>query len=309
LEIGLTNAKLSVGKTHELNTQKVTPARTSIAEDAIFIPKPHKRVEFKAVSSQEASVQDLKLPGSGGSTDVNGEHIKLGSLGKHGLTAEMDASSYRGNGTSPRMEMVINNVPEKDFGVIAGQEEGRQTNHAETTHYSQQYDAYGRPRIGFSREPYDFAATKYIVKSSEIKMKSNVAQSQEAFAYADKRYNKLDPALQDDRNMFLGAPDEAAKKLEEVKKPSIPGNEGKDPVSLPGQNAAEERKANEVITNLPGQNIEKLEPNEASSKKEYQEKIGIDFTRLITPSAKDTGNNNPPDHTRDKQHPSISLKI
>ena len=311
MEIGLTNAKLSVGKTQELQTQKVTPARTSIAEDAIFIPKPHKRVEFKSVSTQETKVtpEDLKLPGSGSNSEkgTDGKNIQLGSLGKHGLTAEMDATAYQGSST-PRTEMVINKVPEKDFGVITGQEEGRQTNHASSTHYSQQYDAYGRPRIGFSREPYDFAATKYIVKSSEIRLKHNSAQSKEAFAYADQRFNKQTPADIENREMFLGAAEEMDKKLEEAKSPVVLGSKEKSEIG-PKETLSKNEKENEVISNLPAQNKKEFVPIGTTDGKELEEKTGVDFTKLITNNRNQTNQNDASDHTRDKNRPSISLKI
>ncbi len=157
MSLGLTNARLSMG-TRQLRTQKVAPARTSIAEDAKFIPKPRKRVEFKL---------------AGG----NGANIGRGPLGKNGLTAQFNDSAYRGRPAIVVME--INANPQKDFSVIATQEEGRQTNRAAQTHYTQQYDSYGRPIIGFSREPYDFAATKYISITSQIKFQENVEKTRE----------------------------------------------------------------------------------------------------------------------------------
>jgi hypothetical protein len=180
--IGLTNARLAGGAIH---IQKITPARTSIAEDAIFIPKPRKRVDFKISDSSKMAVANL--PGSGqaiGSPDIGG-NLKMGSLGKDGLTASFTKESYSSRANHVDIEYDRN--PEKDYDVIAPQEEGRQTNNAHTTHYSQQYDAYGRPRIGFSREPYDFAATKYIYKTSEIRLMENVESSRAAYAYADMR--------------------------------------------------------------------------------------------------------------------------
>ena len=157
MSLGLTNARLSMG-TRRLRTQKVAPARTSIAEDAKFIPKPRKRVSFKLMGG-------------------NGANIGQGQLGKNGLTAQFNDSAYQGRPAMVVME--INRNPQKDYSVIATQEEGRQTNRAAQTHYTQQYDSYGRPIIGFSREPYDFAAAKYISMTSQIKFQENVEKTRE----------------------------------------------------------------------------------------------------------------------------------
>lgn len=158
MSLGLTNARLSPMGGRRLRTQKVAPARTSIAEDAKFIPKPRKRVHFKLIGG-------------------NGGNIAQGRLGKFGLTAQFNESAY--NGKPPIVVMEIDNTPAKDYSVIATQEEGRQTNHAAQTHYTQQYDSYGRPIIGFSREPYDFAAAKYISLTSQIKFQENVDKTRE----------------------------------------------------------------------------------------------------------------------------------
>ena len=157
MSLGLTNARLSMG-TRRLRTQKVAPARTSIAEDAKFISKPRKRVTFKLMGG-------------------NGGNISKGQLGKNGLTAQFNESAYHGRPALVVME--IDRNPQKDFSVIATQEEGRQTNRAAYTHYTQQYDSYGRPIIGFSREPYDFAAAKYISMTSQIKFDENVEKTRE----------------------------------------------------------------------------------------------------------------------------------
>jgi len=158
MSLGLTNARLSPVGARRLRTQKVAPARTSIAEDAKFIPKPRKRVTFKLMGG-------------------NGANIGRGQLGRFGLTAQFNESAYRGRPAIVVME--INRNPQKDFSVIATQEEGRQTNRAAQTHYTQQYDSYGRPIIGFSREPYDFAASKYISMTSQIKFEENVTKTRE----------------------------------------------------------------------------------------------------------------------------------
>jgi len=190
MSLGLTNARLgSAGA--RAKVEKVAPARTSIAEDAKFIPKPYKRVKykvnagFKPLGAKPADggggPDAIPLPGQKNvkPSDVSGGNIRQGSLGKYGLTASFGRSEW--GGIVPKVEMVIDPTPEKDFSVIATQEEGRQTNRAAYTHYTQQYDAYGRPRIGFSREPYDFAAIKYIVKTSEIKFQENMDSTYEAY--------------------------------------------------------------------------------------------------------------------------------
>lgn len=215
LELGSARLNVTAKGVPRPPVQQVKPARTSIAEDAIFIPKPHKRVDFKIAKSgnsgettvQQAgakeAVKPIPLPGQAsdngggelkpvGSQDapvmVTGQNIASGSLGKHGLTAEFDKGSY--GAPEQLIKTEYHAVPQKDFTAIAGQEEGRQTNHAAQTHYTQQYDAYGRPRIGFSREPYDFAATKYVSKTSELKFQQNMAATREAYS----KYAAYDPA-------------------------------------------------------------------------------------------------------------------
>jgi hypothetical protein len=71
-------------------------------------------------------------------------------------------------------------TPSKQTEVIATQEEGRQVNRGQT-HFTQQYDSYGRPRIGFSREPYDFAATKFVSVTSQIAFQTNMANIHEEY--------------------------------------------------------------------------------------------------------------------------------
>jgi hypothetical protein len=164
--LGLTNARLTPVGGRRLRTQKVAPARTSIAEDAKFITKPHKRVRFKVTA-------DYVVMGG------NGSHIRQGQLGRDGLTARFDAEAY--GGRPPLVVTEIDYTPQKDYGVIAIQEEGRQTNRAAYTHYTQQYDSYGRPIIGFSREPYDFAATKYVSITSQIKFQENMEKTRELY--------------------------------------------------------------------------------------------------------------------------------
>lgn len=205
MALGLGSARLNVTAkgAPPPPVQQVKPARPSIAEDAVFIPKPHKRVNFKVNvpggGSGEVNVgfgdgksagKPIPLPGQAtdngggvmqpiGAQEVTGRNISYGSLGQHGLTAEFGKASYAAPEQLVKTEYAA--TPEKDFTAIAPQEEGRQTNNAKQTHYTQQYDAYGRPRIGFSREPYDFAATKYMSKTSQIKFQQNMQATRRAY--------------------------------------------------------------------------------------------------------------------------------
>ncbi len=209
---------------------KVAP---SIAEQAIFIPKPHKRVDFKLTT--EAQVMGggkggqplptlgsgghggnaVPLPGSGqtgsvalpGSDDGvtqggNGQNIAQGNLGTNGLTAQFNTAAYDGSNVGGSVEMQIIADPTKQHEVIATQEEGRQVNHKEI-HFTQQYDSYGRPRIGFSREPYDFAATKFMSITSQVRFQSNMAKAHEEY---DKYL--IDPNAQDPATAKSEAPKE-----------------------------------------------------------------------------------------------------
>lgn len=205
MALGLGSARLNVTAkgTPPPPVQQVKPARTSIAEDAVFIPKPHKRVDFKVnlpgggsgevnvgFGGGKSAAKQIPLPGEAtdngggvmqplGAQDVTGQNISYGSLGQHGLTAEFGKASYAPPEQLVKTEYAA--TPTKDFTAIAPQEEGRQTNNAKQTHYTQQYDAYGRPRIGFSREPYDFAATKYMSKTSQIKFQQNMQATRQAY--------------------------------------------------------------------------------------------------------------------------------
>ncbi|MBI5638064.1 MAG: hypothetical protein HZA03_08860 [Nitrospinae bacterium] len=205
MALGLGSARLNVTAkgAPPPPVQQVKPARTSIAEDAVFIPKPHKRVDFKVnvpgggtgevnvgFGGGKSAGKPIPLPGQAtdngggvmqpiGAQDVTGQNISYGSLGQHGLTAEFGKASYAAPEQLVKTEYAA--TPKKDFTAIASQEEGRQTNNAKQTHYTQQYDAYGRPRIGFSREPYDFAATKYMSKTSQIKFQQNMQATRQAY--------------------------------------------------------------------------------------------------------------------------------
>jgi hypothetical protein len=135
-------------------TQRTKPVAPSIAEGAIFIAKPMKRVEFQ-----------LELPNSQtapgqGNLDVNSANNKASGV--------------------PKVVMQVITNPEKDFSVWAAEQEGRQINHGKTLNFQQQYDAYGRPRMGDSREPYDFAYTKFMVKTSQLAFNQNIKAVTEA---------------------------------------------------------------------------------------------------------------------------------
>ncbi|MBI5177874.1 MAG: hypothetical protein HZA04_01275 [Nitrospinae bacterium] len=186
----LNNARLTVnaGKSYSPPVQKIKPARTSIAEDAVFIPKPHKRVDFKL---QSGAPGETGAGGAGG-----GENVSLKPLGSHGVTAEFGSNAQLANG-APKVVMEVIANPQKDFSVISTQEEGRQSHNASTVNFTQAYDAYGRPRIGFSREPYDFAFTKWMIKTSQLKFQQNVAESQAQFdKYAFDPKSLTDPNAQ-----------------------------------------------------------------------------------------------------------------
>ncbi len=181
MSLGLTNTKIGVGSpspgAYISRKHKVAP---SVAEQAIFIPKPHKRVSFK-LTTGGGDGGALPLPGSGKmiKPDVTGGNISRASLGKNGLTARFSAAAWQG-APGGYVKMEVDLTPEKQQQVIATQEEGRQVNHKEI-HFTQQYDSYGRPRIGFSREPYDFAATKFVSVTSQIAFEQNVSKTREGF--------------------------------------------------------------------------------------------------------------------------------
>lgn len=201
MSLGLPSAKFSsdqpiqrLGVTSR--QYKVAP---SIAEQAIFIPKPHDRVDFKLKVNAGADVgqpmptlgqgneqEAVQLLGSGsnsskatdnGSALPTGQNITTGNLGVNGLTARFDQAAWKGQ-PGGYVTMEINNNPSKQTGStdpIPTQEEGRQVNNRQIN-FTQQYDSYGRPRIGFSREPYDFAATKYVSVTNQIAFQANMAE-------------------------------------------------------------------------------------------------------------------------------------
>ena len=190
MSIGLPNAKFNVGQpTPRLGlTSRKHKVTTSIAEQAVFIPKPHKRVKFKINRPEPALMGangrsdggPIPLPGSGRRAEANVvDSLKRGELGPNGLTARFNKSAWSGK-PAGYVEMEVDYTPSKQNEVIVTQEEGRQVNNRQV-HFTQQYDAYGRPRIGFSREPYDFAATKYISTTSQIEFQANMARMHEDF--------------------------------------------------------------------------------------------------------------------------------
>lgn len=202
MSMGLPSTKFSSGQpVQRLGVAsrqfKVAP---SIAEQAIFIPKPHDRVDFKLkvgagggapapmpTLDQGKAPQTVPLMGSGDNSaqatgQPTGQNIATGQLGTNGLTARFNQSAWQGQ-PGGYVEMEINNNPNKQTGLsdpIPTQEEGRQVNNRQI-HFTQQYDSYGRPRIGFSREPYDFAATKYVSVTSQIEFQANMAQMHEEY--------------------------------------------------------------------------------------------------------------------------------
>ncbi|VAX24123.1 hypothetical protein MNBD_NITROSPINAE04-355 [hydrothermal vent metagenome] len=183
--LGLESAKLGVGApVSKVRISKKYLVSTSIAEEAIFIPKPRKRVDFKLMApglTPMGGGGDIALPGSGKAikTDVNGTNISRGTLGANGLTARFTSNAWKG-APNGYVKMEIDLTPTKRNDVIVTQEEGRQVNNKEIF-FTQQYDSYGRPRIGFSREPYDFAATKYVSVTSQIAFQKNMQKTQETF--------------------------------------------------------------------------------------------------------------------------------
>lgn len=186
MSLNLGSAKLGTGAppASQVRISRQYLVSTSIAEDAIFIPKPRKRVDFKLQAPGIAPIggnREINLPGSGKAikTDVKGSNISKGSLGINGVTARFNSRAWNGS-PAGYVKMEIDLTPKKQMEVIATQEEGRQVNNKEI-HFTQQYDSYGRPRIGFSREPYDFAATKYVSVTSQIAFQQNMQRTQEAF--------------------------------------------------------------------------------------------------------------------------------
>ncbi|MGK7346667.1 MAG: hypothetical protein ACNS63_12755 [Candidatus Nitrospinota bacterium M3_3B_026] len=180
MSIGLPNTKIGGGQLVQRpglasRRHKVAP---SIAEQAIFIPKPRKRVDFKM--NVPGGGDPIPLPGSGKTAEAKvADSMTRGELGQNGLTARFGRNAWSGS-PAGYVKMEVDLSPQKQHHVIATQEEGRQVNHGQV-HFTQQYDTYGRPRIGFSREPYDFAATKYMSITSQVAFQKNISETRENF--------------------------------------------------------------------------------------------------------------------------------
>lgn len=295
MSIGLSNAKLSVSNSHSEYVPKVKRARPSIAEDAIFIPKPKKRVSFEVVNPVKGGVgagsgssdrgKEIPLPGSssnsgevqllgeGGNNnsnnnapvlgeikkldtaDVTGLSNKIPALGENGISAKLSGEQYAGNPTEGYVRMKVDYVPQKDHSWDAPQEEGRQINNHQVP-FQLQYDSYGRPRIGFSREPYDFAATKYIELTSKIKFNQNVGKTIEHF----KQY-------------FLGNGDSNNEDIQALF--AIGGNNSSNPHDLPplmGAKEDGEKSKDNTEIKLMGDNSgeRKVQDGKAGDKKEFE---------------------------------------
>jgi hypothetical protein len=157
----LTNARLTTNLGNNAAfVQKIKPPTPSIAEGAVFIEKPHKRVEFQLQLPEPSTASAQFVPGQDGGVDY---------------TKPTGPQS-----NDPKVVMKINDHPEKIQNAYGVQQEGRQINHEHTVNYLEQYDAYGRPRMGDSREPYDFAYTKFMVKTSQLMFQKNMADSHDA---------------------------------------------------------------------------------------------------------------------------------
>jgi hypothetical protein len=285
MSIGLSNTKLSASNSHFEHTQRVKRARPSIAEDAIFIAKPKKRVSFEVVNPIKSGGggvtsgkgREIPLPGNsfnsgevqllGDGANNSSDNLdnadspdipdKLPALGENGISAQLKGEQYAGNpaeGAEGYVRMKVDFVPEKDHSWDAPQEEGRQINNHQVP-FQLQYDSYGRPRIGFSREPYDFAATKYIELTSKIKFNQNVGKTIEHF----KQY-------------FLGNNDSNTEEIKALF--AIGGNDSTDPNDLPPLMGAEEdgeKSKDNTEINLMGDSSDesKVQDGRIEDKKEF----------------------------------------
>lgn len=244
--IGLNNTKLDAGQSvQRLGLQsRSTKVAPSIAEQAIFIPKPHKRVDFKLdtgapTGTRDSAKQPPPLPGSGSSSppvslpgDNNAkanvaDSVTAGKLGDNGVTARMGKAEWGGGPSSaPRVKMEVNNDPTKEKGgsdPIPTQEEGRQVNHKQVN-FTQQYDAYGRPRIGFSREPYDFAATKYVSVTSQVAFQQNMAQVHQSYDQYLLTNKESNPAAQMSSEKAKDTPAQSAASTAEAQATNATGD-------------------------------------------------------------------------------------
>ncbi|MBI5816246.1 MAG: hypothetical protein HZB29_11630 [Nitrospinae bacterium] len=263
MSMGLPNAKFGTGQPMQRlglasRQYKVAP---SIAEKAIFIPKPHDRVDFKLVMGGgkqagqgevplmggKSAPESIPLPGSG--IGPKGENISAGELGANGVTARFGKSAWGGGSAGGQVEMVINRNPGKmKDGLsdpIPTQEEGRQVNNRQI-HFSQQYDAYGRPRIGFSREPYDFAATKFVSITSQVDFQANMAKMHEHF---DQYLLTGTGAAQPDKSQETSGEGDQSRQpvmgeeqAQSPAQPSVMGQEKIDSMSQPSVMGGEESK-------------------------------------------------------------------
>ncbi|MEE8484558.1 MAG: hypothetical protein V3S46_08160, partial [Nitrospinota bacterium] len=102
--LGLNNALIGMrNSATKPKVQKVAPARPSIAEDAKFVPKPHKRVTFKLNSKPNImkpkgapkNTEPIPLPGQN-KAKVTGNNISRGTFGTYGVTAMLTAGQYNG---------------------------------------------------------------------------------------------------------------------------------------------------------------------------------------------------------------------
>jgi hypothetical protein len=271
--IGLSNVKLSVAKSPSEYISKPKKARPSIAEDAIFIAKPKKRVSFeladpikdKGGTASSLKGKGLPLPGSGsggevklpgdGSSKPEDTGAELAPLGKNGVSAKLTSAQYGGEPTEGYVKMEVDYVPEKDHSWDAPQEEGRQINNHQVP-FQLQYDSYGRPRIGFSREPYDFAATKYIQLTSQIKFNQNVGKTKEHFEQYFLGNNASEEEM---KALFaVGSDDSAAKPF--------------DPPPLVGEEEEGENSKNKEIKLIgDGSDEKEVSDNQVKDKKDSEQ--------------------------------------
>jgi hypothetical protein len=191
------------------------PIAPSIAEGAVFISKPYKRVEFQ-----------LQMPDPSSASQKPSEN-QDGAAPRIAIKAS----------SAPKVVMQVDNTPEKDYSVISLQQEGRQINHDSTVHFSQQYDSYGRPRMGMSREPYDFAFTKFMVKTNQIKYQENVRQSntdvrKKIDAYVKSAPENIQVSGNSNMNVSLAPPSSSAPPADNVSAEAPTANVAPEPQSI-----------------------------------------------------------------------------
>ncbi|MEK6589877.1 MAG: hypothetical protein AABZ11_04285 [Nitrospinota bacterium] len=288
--MGLSNVKLSISKSLPKYVPGVKKVRPSIAEDAIFIPKPKKRISFELANSlkersivpssqggkevsltgNDTEIEEVQFLGDGstgnsvegdyipvlgemkelGKVDVYGIPDKLPALGENGISAKLTLTEYNGEPGEDYVKMKIYFLPEKDFNWDAPQEEGRQINNHEIP-FHLQYDSYGRPRIGFSREPYDFAATKYIELTSKIKFNQNLDETKDYF----EKYFLGNKDSEKDREALFTISGNDPEDKEELK---LPGDDSKDKEVSDGQ-IRDKKEFEEIFFNNDKNSEEELE--------------------------------------------------